>query len=343
MLVRTELIHTVVMSIAVPFPTAQPPGYEWLEAEPEFEADRHLALEFPEVRIDLTELGYAGTDIADKATPFAVSSPFRILSDEGALVMLDTCRRLREFHRPAGERIERTVRGGCYRSRWLRDLCTSPALTAHMDSIYGVSVAPHAMPLHLGHLNFEPEQVAAPVDKWHHDTLPLDFVMMVTDPASLSGGRFQWFNGTKDEAAALAAEGRRPPDERVVTPDFPGPGYAIALHGDMVVHRAAALSEPGERITMVNGYVATDTGRDDQSRSADLIVVDDPAVLYAEWAKFAAWRSAGRLQTVIDDLEFSADVDQVAAELESAISDTQRAIAEMRSGAPDRIHHYERR
>ena len=46
-----------------------------------------------------------------------------------------------------------------------------------------------------------------------------------------------------------------------------------------------------ERISMVNGYVATDTTLDSQSRSRDLLHVDPPAVLFAEWAKFAAWRS----------------------------------------------------
>ena len=52
-------------------------------------------------------------------------------------------------------------------------------------------------------------------------------------------------------------------------------GYAIALHGDMVVHRAAPLVKLKERISMVNGYVALDTTVDEQSRTADLIIVDD--------------------------------------------------------------------
>ncbi len=82
-----------------------------------------------------------------------------------------------------------------------------------------------------------PDAVGAAVDEWHHDTIPLDYVMMVTDPATLPGGRFEYFLGTRDEAAALAAEGGTPLPERVVAPEFGGPGWAIALHGDMVVHR----------------------------------------------------------------------------------------------------------
>ena len=327
------------MGIAVPFPATQPPGYEWFDDEPVFDPDRHLQLEEPAEILLLADLGYAAEEIATKATPVAASSPFRMLSDEGAAVMLDLARRLRAFATPAGDRIETMTRGGCYRSRWLRDLCTSPDVTAHLERIYGIAIAPHAMPLHLGHLNYEPSRIEVAIDKWHHDTLPLDFVMTVTDPARVAGGRFEYFLGTKHEAAALAAAGRTPPSERTVAPDFPGPGYAIALHGDMVVHRAGPVTELTERISMVNGYVALDTTRDEQSRSADLITIDDPNALYAEWAKFAAWRSQDRLNRLVDDLAFDADPRSVADRLDDAIADVARAAAEMRAGARSMDHY----
>ncbi len=328
------------MGIAVPFPATQPPGYEWLADEPVFDPARHLQLEEPDSIAMLADLGYTEAEIATKATPVAASSPFRMLSEEGSAIMLDLARRLRAFATPAGDRIESTTRGGCYRSRWLRDLCISQDVTAHLEAIYGIEIAPHAMPLHLGHLNYEPSRIDAAIDKWHHDTLPLDFVLTVTDPATVAGGRFEYFLGTKQEAAELAAAGRTPPPERTVAPDFPGPGYAIALHGDMVVHRAGPLSELTERISMVNGYVALDTSRDEQSRSADLIVVDDPNALYTEWAKFAAWRSHERLGALLDELDFDADPEAVAGRLESAIAEATSAVAEMRAGAPREIAHY---
>ena len=327
------------MGIAVPFPTEQPAGYVWLDDEPAFEPARHLQLEAPNEILMLADLGYSETEIATKATPVAASTPFRVLSTEGAAVLLDTARRLREFVRPGGNRIENILRGGCYRSRWLRDLCVSPDVTAHLEAIYGTSIAPHAMPLHLGHMNFEPKSINNAIDKWHHDTLPLDYVMMVTDPTKVDGGRFEYFLGTKHEAGELAAQGRTPPIERIVAPDFPGAGYAIALHGDMVVHRAGPLGSLDERISMVNGYVALDTSVDEQSRSADLISVDDPNLLYTEWAKMAAWRSQGRLNSLIDELEFTADKEAVIAKLEAAIVDTQQAIADMRSGERDLSHY----
>ncbi|NDH89172.1 MAG: hypothetical protein EBY61_11300, partial [Actinobacteria bacterium] len=134
------------MGIAVPFPETQPPGYAWLEDEPVFDPGRHLQLEAPAEILFLADLGYDEAEIATKATPVAASSPFRMLSDEGAAIMLDRARRLRAFSTPAGDRIESVTRGGCYRSRWLRDLCTSQEVTAHLEAIYGIRIAPHAMP-----------------------------------------------------------------------------------------------------------------------------------------------------------------------------------------------------
>ncbi len=327
---------------AIPFPAMQPPGYSWLEDETVFDPARHLALEAPKSTTSLADFGYASEVIQSKATEVAVSSPFRILSDEGAAVMLDTARRLKT-HSFGCERIENMVRGGCYRSRFLRDLCIDPSVTQMMCDIYGADVAPHTMPVHLGHMNYSPEEEGRAVDKWHHDTLPVDYVMMVSDPATLDGGEFEYFVGTKEEMKELAANGNGPPRDRVIAPHFPGPGYAIALHGDMVVHRGAPLNQPGERISMVNGYVSTDTSADDQHRHRDLKLVDDPTCLYPEWARHAAWRARGRLDNLINELTFSENKAEIAAALESAIEDVRAAVDEIQQDdASVMMEHYEK-
>ncbi|MFT6290016.1 MAG: hypothetical protein ACJAR2_000601 [Ilumatobacter sp.] len=325
--------------IAVPFPSTQPDGYEWLGDEPVFDPERHLALEMPSEILTLADLGYSPEEIEGTATSIAATSPFQVLSKEGAEVMLVTARRLREFCKPAGDRIERVVRGGCYRSRWLADLCTCPQLTQHFANIYGTSIAPHPMVLHLGHMNYEPSRIEVAVDKWHHDTIPLDFVMMVTDPNTIPGGRFEYFTGTKAEAAVMRERGEVPPPERIVAPEFPGPGSVIALHGDMVVHRGGPLRVLAERITMVNAYVATDPTLRPQSRNADLIGVDDPEALYTEWAKTVAWRSRSRLDKIVNAVGFNRDIEAVVAQLDDAISDVRVAIDEMRAGQKDTAHY----
>jgi len=327
------------VGIAIPFPDTQPPGYDWLANETVFDPAVHLQLEAPDHIIMLSDLGYDEAEIATKATPVAASTPFRVLSDEGTAVLLQTARELRQHVRPAGDRIENVLRGGCYRSRWLRDLCTSQEVSDHLEKIYGIAIAPHPMPLHLGHMNFEPTSIDTAIDKWHHDTLPLDFVLMVTNPADVDGGRFEYFTGTKHEAAELAAAGKTPPPERTVAPDFPGAGYAIALHGNMVVHRAGPLLNLNERISMVNGYVALDTSLVDQSRFVDLIAVDDHDVIFTEWARMAAWRAQSRLAALVTDLPFTNDKDLVIYELERAMEDAQRAVDEIRSGNQT-VEHY---
>ena len=106
------------MSIAVPFPEELPEGYQWLSDEPPFDPERHQSLESPSQTLSLEDLGYSPEETQGKATNFGVSEPFRILSMEGSEVMLETARRLRSYSRRAGNRIENTVRGGCYRSQW---------------------------------------------------------------------------------------------------------------------------------------------------------------------------------------------------------------------------------
>ena len=328
------------MSIAVPFPEELPEGYQWLSEEPPFDPVEHLSLESPRQILTLEDLGYAPEEIRDKATKFGVSEPFRILSEEGSEILLETARRLKPFSRRAGNRIENTVRSGCYRSRWLRDLCTSQDVCDLMASIYQTKISPHSMPVHLGHLNYQPSKLEEAVDKWHHDTIPLDYVMMVSDPKKLHGGGFEYFLGTKMEVEKLSKKGKNPPRKSIKSPKFPGPGYAVALHGNMVVHRGAPLTKPGERITMVNAYVSMNCLVDDQSRSRDLIGIDDPASLYTEWAKHASWRTQNRLKNIIDPMAFDHDPKQVLDKLESAAKDLLKTIDDMKAG-PREAQHYE--
>ncbi len=326
----------------LPF-AAQPPGFEWFDDEPVFDPAVHLQLEAPELIRTLDEFGYTEDEVACTASPVAATSAFRMLSAEGAAVMLAVARRLESFAE-ANPRIERSVRSGCHRSRWLRDLCISPEVTEHLCSIYSVDVAPHPITSQLGHLNYAPAEVGTAVDKWHHDTLALDYVMMVADPIVLDGGDFEYFVGTKAEVATFADRGERPPADRCVSVQWPGAGFAVALHGNMVVHRGGPLHQAGERISMVNGYITTDVRVDDQTRNVDLFHVDEPVTLAREWARYAAWRSRRRLDVLIEDFDRAdavADPIEAAQRLAHATHDVDVAIADLRRTDRPEIHHYE--
>ena len=105
--------------------------------------------------------------------------------------MLDVARQLEEFT-TSNARIARNVRGGVYLSKFLRDLCQCPELTAALSDICGIPVLPHTLPYQLGHLNYNSLEVGENVDKWHVDTLRIDFVMFATDPKLVDGGEFEY-------------------------------------------------------------------------------------------------------------------------------------------------------
>jgi hypothetical protein len=330
---------STILSEPIPFPPALPAGFEPLAEEPAYDPRRHLALTQPETIVRLAELGYTGQETTACPSDLAITSPFRILSDEGAAALHGVALQL-EPYVTGGERIARMVRGGAFRSRFLRELCRCPVVAAHLSAIAGVALAPHTIAQHLGHLNYAPHELDRPVDRWHHDTLGFDYVLMVSDPAQLDGGRFQYFAGTKREADALAADGRTPPEQRVVSPRFPGAGWAVLQQGNMVVHRATKLNRPAERITMVNAYIPRDTAWPDCCTVEALKRVDPHNVVFTEWARHKAWLTRGRLDRLIAELPYTDDRAAIVAALKSAVADVEAAIRDIESDKPLGRWHY---
>ncbi len=314
---------------ALDFPVPQPDGYPRLEKEPVFDAARHLALEMPEQVTSLDALGYPPETVAACPTDLGITSAFRILSEEGAACLLEVARALMPYIRAAGERVPRMVRGGVYQSQFLRDFCTAPELTEAISGMCGAPMHPHTMPHQLGHLNYNPLEVGRNVDKWHVDTLRVDFVLFVTDPNALAGGEFEYFNGTMDEVRALREAGQDLPAEKIMQAKVPGAGYGVLQQGNMVVHRAKGLREAGERITLVNGYVPADMRYPDYTRYDQLSLVDPEQIAVSEYARHIAWMGRESLGNQLQGFEFSDDREGFASELER--------VAELLSGAAQQL------
>ena len=312
-----------------------PSGFSWLEKEPDFVPARHLALEAPSLVETLTDFGYAADEIAQCPSDFAVSSIFRVLSTEGAACLLDVCRQLSAYT-SSNARIERNCRGGIYRSKFLRDLCLSPDVTAFMSHIAGAALMPHTIAHQLGHLNYNPHQVGKNVDKWHVDTLRYDYVMFVTDPKLHVGGEFQYFKGTKHEMAAFKKAGIDVPKERIISPAMPGPGYAVMQQGNMVVHQAKGLQEEGERITMVNGYVAADARIEDFTRYDQLKLVDPADVSTTEFAR----HHAALAERLVTQAGFTTDDEVHIANLREAARRLTAVADEIEQTGDVEIDHY---
>ncbi|MDF1720695.1 MAG: hypothetical protein P1U65_08470 [Minwuia sp.] len=329
------------MPVAQPlsFPVTNPAGFALLDSEPAFDPTRHLALEMPETRISLHDLGYGDEEIALCPSDLGITSPFRVLSDEGAACMLEVARLL-SAHATSNFRIERLVRGGTYRSRFLRDLSLSPDVCDWISRILGAPVLPHTIPHQLGHLNYNPEKIGTNVDKWHTDTLRIDYVMFVTDPTKVKGGEFQYFQGTKHEMKALADAGRPIPAGRIVSPSLPGAGYAVLQQGNMVVHRAKALTEPAERITMVNGYVPGEIGYPDFTRYDQLYLVDPRHVVTEKYTRHVAWMGREMLRDRIDHPAYSEDRSLDAAHFDRLSALFAEAASQIRNADNAHAEHF---
>ena len=322
------------------FPKTSPKGYQYLDNETTYNPKIHLALEHPKESISLQDLGYSEEEIASCPTDFGVSGVARLLSDEGVKVLMSTIQALKKYSVSGGERIQYMLRGGVYRSKFLRDLCLCSEVSKFMSEIYGIPVAPHSIPLHLGHCNFSPDDLSRAVDKWHTDTIGLDYVLMVSDPTEQIGGEFQYFLGTKKEVNNIKKEGKLLPNDRVVNPTFPGPGYMIVMQGNMVVHRGAKLIKAFDRVTMVNAYVPLDTFYDDPSRFLDVKSVDPHELLFPEWARHKAWISRGKLNRLIEELPFTKDKNLIISELKNAIKDVENAISDLSNEDTGDLEHY---
>ena len=318
-----------LLNTPINFPNTLPDGYHYIDNEPNYDPNIHLALEFPKDSHNLHDLGYSQEEIDKCPTDYGVSGVTRLLSDEGVRVLMKTAQSLRKYSSSGGERIQHLLRGCVYRSKFLRDLCLCPKVSEFLSQIYGIPVAPHSIPLHLGHFNFAPDDLTRAVDKWHIDTIGFDYVMMVSDPNQQVGGRFQYFLGTKKEIQEIKDNNQSIPEDRIISPEFPGPGYIIVLQGNMVVHRGAKLEQPFDRVTMVNGYVPLNLDSVDPSRFFDLKTVDPHQLLFPEWARHKAWLSKGKLNRIIEELPFTDDRELIINKLKSAIEDVETAIKDL--------------
>ena len=318
------------------FPSISPYS-DCIADDVEFNPANHLSLEMPESVLTLTELGYE-SPLMPVPTNIAATSCFRVLSDEGVAAAYHVCKQLEQFS-TSNPRVARNVRGGVYRSTFLRDLALSIDITEHMSNILGTPLAPHGMPHQLAHLNFNPLTPGENVDKWHWDTLQVDYVMFVTDPKSVEGGEFQYFNGTRDELVSIREQNKPIPTERIIAPAMPGPGYAVLMQGDHVVHQARGISG-GERITLVNGYTYQDAGAKDFSALGQLAHADPESTVLAEYTRHMALRCHHQLQDAINTPDFHSNAKSHAAALRLARQELDDAIVKLESHKHEDMIHF---
>ena len=312
----------------LPFPNERPAHYVKYDNEPKFDATKHLELGQPKQVLSLLDLGYS--EKTAKACPslFGVSTAFKILSDEGLAIMHAICLKMydnRNVSIGTGlNRLGSYCRGAGYRSQFIRDFCDSPELAQHLSAIAGVDLARHSVPAVACGVNYAPEDIRNAVDTWHTDSVAFDIVMMLSDPAQIQGGEFQYFCGTKEEGQNILGitgeEGidAELPQDRVVTIPFPAAGYGFLQQGNMIFHRACRLTKKAERITMIPSFVVTPNTADDATNSMNMAGWDDPCIS-AELTRHEAWRASARLGRLIDDISLHDDVGKLITDIDDAL------------------------
>ena len=325
------------------FPREAPPGYSYLDDEPPFEPAKDLRLEPPKTLTELAELGYDEDFGADYPSPLAITSPLRVLSDSGVEKLRYVIKRLWPYaiHSP-DPRVAPVIKGAAYRSRFVRDLSLSPEVAEFLGECAGTPLVPSAFPFKLGHINYahcgEGEE---PVDGWHHDDNGFVMVLTVHDQSHLEGGRFQYFDGTRQEASALLGRGLPLPEGRVVSPEFPGPGYAVLMQGSALVHRTEPMYAPGERFTMGTCYEARDVRYPDPNRtyfvrqtadSQNAESEDERFCRYLDYARHKAWRARGHLDDFINDAVWTDDREAIVRQLAEAVREIVEAVDHLRRG-----------
>lgn len=321
------------------FPSDKPAPYVRLSGEPRFEAGKHLALEAPAASLSLSQLGYDDEAIARCPSSLGVTAPFRIFSDEGLAVMQELAMQMKANRNEAAgtgkNRLGSYIRGAGYRSQFVYDFCESRELLSFLSELTGAPLGRHTVPAVACGINYAPEDITRAIDTWHVDSVSFDAVILLTDPTTFRGGKFEYFHGTKSEGEALLGargeEGAETtlPAERVTAVDFPAAGYGFVQQGNMVFHRACRLLEKAERTTLLPSFVVLSEATDATNVSA-MSRWGDPGLL-TELARHEAWLAQARLRRVIDELPLSASREEIAQAVEAAAAGLNRFANEVRN------------
>ncbi len=210
-----------------------------------------------------------------------------------------------------------------------------PSLNQHISNLAGATALPHPMALYQAHINLKPEQASQDVDKWHTDTVALDFVLMCTEPSKFSGGNFEYFKCTKGQAIRSLI---REKEEEIIKVEFPEAGFAVLQQGNLVVHRASAVTSGDERTTLVQSFIGDTADFKDVSKLSDCKPVDPPEILYSEWARYKAFLSQRKLSQLMKTLPNTENTNEICLELRKAIRDVEEAILEISDPTEARLH-----
>jgi hypothetical protein len=330
-----------MIAAGINFPNRIPESYPRLVREPAFDPSKHLALERPDRLITLEEFGYDEATRARCPSQIAITSAFRILTDEGVAALREVGEQFRrQEQKTEGNPRAAYVkpRGSAYSSKFARDLSRSPDLLAFVSEIAGAPLAPHTMPTLGASFVYAPPQAEKTNQGWHMDSLGFDCVIMVSGPDDGNGGGFQYFQGTLQEVARICGVAEHEirtsvgklgnlPADRIHTMTYRKAGYGAFMQGNMVLHRGEPLRRPAARSVFVPGFIALALDYPDVTNWREVRNWNSPSVK-AEYLRHKAWRAASFLQDLIETQPFD-DREGYRARLQQAAQEIEEAVAEL--------------
>ena len=305
-----------------------PPGYARVASDVAWDP-AYLELQPPERVYTLDEFG-EGAAGPNAFSPVAITTPFRFLSDEAVDILQEICAELEASAR-GSDRIPKFVRGAVYRSEFLWGMSRDPTLVRWLRELARAPVEPHPVSHHAVHINYAPDELSQNVDQWHADIVSFDYVLMVSDPRPMKGGRFEYFFGPVEEGKALLERDGELPRERVKSAEFPGPGFAVLQQGHRVLHRATRLEERYKRVTLVGSFFTPHPAIDDPTAFtlSRLRRVDGNDVALVEGSRYAAVAAARKLERFAETkADFARPLEEVRTALRESIADVERVIGE---------------
>ena len=303
-----------------------PPGYTRAQSDVPWDP-KYLQLE-PPARVHLlAELDESAAG-PTALSPIAITTPFRLLSEEGGSILQRICTELQGVATTT-LCVSKLARGIVYRSEFIRGFCFDPSMLGMLRRLAQAEAQPHPVTHHAAQLNFTPRRPFAPggpVAPGRGGVRPGDDRL---GPTAHEGWAIRVFLGQCRARQGTPAERPGAPGGPRAPGRIPRPRLGRAPAGPPGDPPGRPLEEHYPRITLVASYYAPHPEIDDPTDLATLRKVDGREIALVEWSRYAALVTARKLQRfAATQADFSRSLDEVRLALRDSIADAEQAIAE---------------
>jgi hypothetical protein len=284
----------------------------------------HLDIDLPTTfyNNDLDLKRYEQSIVEDN---FAFTEPFKLVSESGVAVL----KSIIEKHKTDGRVSQSDIRTPlCLRglgsvSPFMYELGHSPKLYNLASTLAGEQLAPHSYIMNCGHINVGSVGLNSQIDALHADSVDFVMVVILSNPASLTGGALEVIKMQPLDDAMKAVENGQVTENDILRVAFKHAGECIFMRGSEFLHRVQQVTAGNEpRISCVFSFMRRNVLKTDLTRYRTFTI--DPHV-HVEYAAHKSRRIA-RLLKLVEELAFETSCGDVVDVLEKAKNELQYTI-----------------